>query len=121
VAGVAAARVDDVQNVRVVSRSASGRVARLGIALEREEVEVDGPSVRQVLRTVSGDILRSTAFTLDVSRDRGRVTRVVAEGTGNGHGVGFCQWGAVGRARSGQDFQRILAAYYPETQLSRLY
>ena len=33
---------------------------------------------------------------------------LVAEGRGAGHGVGLCQWGAVGRSRAGQDFQRIL-------------
>jgi stage II sporulation protein D len=35
--------------------------------------------------------------------------------------VGMCQWGAVGRARAGQSYDRILAAYYPGTRLERLY
>jgi stage II sporulation protein D len=46
---------------------------------------------------------------------------VVADGSGNGHGVGLCQWGAVGRARAGQDYQQILAAYYGAADLSRWY
>jgi stage II sporulation protein D len=49
------------------------------------------------------------------------VTRLVADGAGAGHGVGFCQWGAVGRSRAGQEHQRILAAYYPGAVLERLY
>jgi stage II sporulation protein D len=49
------------------------------------------------------------------------VSRLVAEGSGTGHGVGFCQWGAVGRARAGQDYRQILGAYYPGTELQRLY
>ncbi|MGE5231702.1 MAG: stage II sporulation protein SpoIID, partial [Deltaproteobacteria bacterium] len=80
-----------------------------------------GPQVRQVLRSTSGDILRSTAFDLTLSRAGPRVTRLVAEGRGNGHGVGFCQWGAVGRARAGQDYRQILGAYFPGTDLERLY
>jgi stage II sporulation protein D len=38
---------------------------------------------------------------------------VTIRGNGNGHGVGMCQWGAVGRARAGQDFRTILRAYFP--------
>ena len=49
------------------------------------------------------------------------MTRLVADGAGAGHGVGFCQWGAVGRARAGQDYTQILAAYYPGAVLERLY
>jgi stage II sporulation protein D len=119
--GVPAARVDGLRDVRVVARTASGRVGQLAIALDDGEVQVDGPQVRQVLRTGTGDILRSNAFTLNASYAGRRISRLVAEGGGNGHGVGFCQWGAVGRARAGQDYGRILGAYYPGTELQRLY
>ncbi len=44
--------------------------------------------------------------------------RGAIEGSGSGHGVGLCQWGAIGRARAGQGFTAILAAYYPGTQLA---
>jgi stage II sporulation protein D len=27
----------------------------------------------------------------------------------------MCQWGAIGRARAGQDFRTILQTYYPGT------
>src|SRR5207247_2427876 len=40
---------------------------------------------------------------------------------GRGHGVGLCQWGAVGRARAGEDYGKILATYFPGTKLERLY
>ncbi len=118
---VPASRVDVVREVRVVSRTPSGRVGQLTIALGSGDVQVDGPLVRQVLRPSTGDILRSNAFDLSASRSGRRITRLVAEGMGNGHGVGFCQWGAVGRAHAGQDYRGILAAYYPGTDLQRLY
>jgi len=121
VVGVSAARVRDVRDVRVAMRTASGRVGQLTIALVDDVVQVDGPQVRRVLRTTTGDILRSTAFSLTATRAGRRISRLVADGGGNGHGVGFCQWGAVGRARAGQDYQQILAAYYPGTELERLY
>jgi stage II sporulation protein D len=119
--GTPAARVGQVNDVRVVYRTYSGRVGRLGIGLRDSEVLVEGPAVRRVLRPSSGDMLRSSAFDLTVTSANHQVVRLVADGGGAGHGVGFCQWGAVGRARAGQDVRRILDAYYPGVTLERLY
>jgi stage II sporulation protein D len=119
--GSAAGDVSRVRDVRVSYRTPSGRVGRLAITLPLGDVLVDGPGVRQVLRPVSGGLLRSNVFDLTVSRAGGQVVRLVADGAGAGHGVGFCQWGAVGRARRGQEHQQILAAYYPGAVLERLY
>jgi stage II sporulation protein D len=113
--------VSEVRDVRVAYRTPSGRVGQLAVGLRRGDVLVDEPSVRQVLRPVSGEVLRSNTFTLTVTRTGGRVTRLAADGAGAGHGVGMCQWGAVGRSRAGQDHERILAAYYPGAVLERLY
>lgn len=121
VVNLSAARIQVVRDVRIAARTPSGRVGELAIALDDDDVRIDGPQVRQVLRTATGDILRSNAFSLTVSRSGRGITHLVAEGGGNGHGVGFCQWGAVGRARAGQEYGQILAAYYPGTELERLY
>jgi stage II sporulation protein D len=120
-AGVSRDRVGEVRDVWVAHRTGSGRVGRLAIALRSDQVMVDGPAVRQVLRPASGDLLRSAAFTLTAAGAGQGITRLVAEGSGAGHGVGLCQWGAVGRSRAGHDFRRILAAYYPSAALQRLY
>ena len=119
--GTTAGDMSEVRDVRVTYRTPSGRVGLLTIALRRGDVQVEEPSVRQVLRPVSGELLRSNTFTLTVSGAGQRVTRLTADGAGAGHGVGFCQWGAVGRSRAGQDYERILAAYYPGASLERLY
>ena len=42
---------------------------------------------------------------------------LVIEGTGNGHGVGMSQDGALGYARHGLSYQQILAHYYSGTAL----
>jgi hypothetical protein len=44
-------------------------------------------------------------------------TKLVVTGRGWGHGVGMSQWGAYGYARHGWRWERILAHYYPGTQL----
>lgn len=111
-------RVTDLQVTRT---TASGRVGELRIVFDHGDVRVPGPMVRTVLRPEFDRLLGSQMFRLTVTREGGQVTHVVATGTGWGHGVGFCQWGAVGRARAGQSYTRILATYYPGTALARLY
>ncbi len=120
-ARVSSEQIREVRDVWVAQRSGSGRVSRLAITLRSNQVMVDGPAVRQVLRPASGDLLRSAAFTLTATGAGRGITRLLADGSGAGHGVGLCQWGAVGRSRAGHDFQRILAAYYPGAALQRLY
>ena len=43
----------------------------------------------------------------------------IVTGRGWGHGVGMSQWGALGFARRGLGYQRILSHYYPGTVLTR--
>ena len=40
------------------------------------------------------------------------------EGSGRGHGVGLCQWGARGMAVAGADASTILAHYFPGTAVN---
>lgn len=109
-----------VDSVVVTGRSSSGRVAELTFWTNLGEERVRGDSIRWVLRPEPDRILGSTGFELETRRDGG-VVQVIANGTGRGHGVGLCQGGALGRARSGQPYREILSAYYPGTRLVRLY
>ena len=62
------------------------------------------------------EALRSTLLTALEKTKRG----FHFEGHGWGHGVGLCQYGALGRAKAGQTYRQILAAYYPKASLSKL-
>ena len=104
----------DVLTVSIASRGPSGRVTQLAIGTAGGNVIIHGNDIRSVFRT-NGAILPSTNFSLEFA---GRT--LVLRGLGNGHGVGMSQWGAIGRARAGQDARSILAAYYPGTRLSPL-
>jgi stage II sporulation protein D len=46
---------------------------------------------------------------------------LVIDGHSIGHGIGMCQFGAMGMARAGADFRAILAHYYPNTELAELH
>jgi len=121
VAAISPDQIRQVVGVRITKRTGSGRVDQLAISVGGPEIRIDGPAIRRVLRPPSGELLRSNAFTLVADGDGRLVTHLSVDGTGAGHGVGFCQWGAVGRARAGQSFQEILAAYFPGTRLERRY
>ena len=110
-----------ITDVTVSRTTRSGRVGELRIVFERGDVRIPGPDVRAVLRPEADRLLSSAAFQLTVTRANGEVTRVVAAGAGSGHAVGMCQWGAIGRARAGQDYRAILTTYFPGTKIERLY
>ncbi len=110
-----------ITDVTVSRTTRSGRVGELRIVFERGDVRIPGPDVRSVLRPEADRMLASTAFQLTVTKANGAVTRLVAAGAGSGHAVGMCQWGAIGRARAGQDYKAILTTYFPGTKIERLY
>ncbi|HEY8310418.1 MAG TPA: SpoIID/LytB domain-containing protein, partial [Gemmatimonadaceae bacterium] len=114
-------RVGTLQKVTETGRTPSGRIAGLTFITDRGSFIVRGNDVRFILRTVGGDILPSTLFTFEQSRDsEGRLSQLTIHGSGNGHGVGMDQWGAISRARAGQDVLTILHTYYPGTTIGRV-
>jgi stage II sporulation protein D len=93
---------------RVLARSPSGRVERLAIG----SALLSGRDLRQVL---GGRAIRSARFEL---RSEPGVIRFL--GSGAGHGVGMCQWGARQLALQGRTYKQILAHYYPGAGLRRV-
>ncbi|MBI2537215.1 MAG: SpoIID/LytB domain-containing protein [Gemmatimonadetes bacterium] len=121
VLGVSADIVDDIRDVRVAHRGRSGRATEVRIRVGQGEIPVYAPDIRTVFMAPDGRPLGSTAVQLHPERDGDRLVRLKVAGAGWGHGVGMCQWGAVGRARAGQDFRQIVAAYFPGTEVERWY
>src|SRR3982750_1006461 len=58
------------------------------------------------------------ALSLVLAAPASGATKLVVTGHGWGHGVGMSQWGAYGYAKHGWRYERILAHYYPGTQLA---
>lgn len=52
---------------------------------------------------------------------REKKNKVVITGAGYGHGVGLCQFGAKELALKGFTYKQILAHYFPEFKLTRIY
>ncbi len=95
-----------VEAVSIASHTPSGRVGTLTVTTDRGNFVLRGNDIRFVLRKPGGEILESTYFSVATApAPDGSLARLTLHGMGYGHGVGMCQWGAIGRARAGQDFR----------------
>lgn len=109
------AGVGAVRAVTVTDVTPARRVATLTVDTDRGQWVLRGDEMRAALRLPSGELLYSTYFSVDAALGSSGVESLTLYGGGNGHGVGMCQAGAIGRARAGQDFRTILSTYYPGT------
>jgi len=113
----------NLKSLSVRSRFESARVKELEIVLvDNNQIEkvltVFGNSIRSVIKTFDGkSILRSTLFDISLEENN----KVVISGKGFGHGVGLCQWGAIGQSKRGIDYGNILNHYFPGTKIIKYY
>ena len=110
-----------VRQIFIADTTPSGRVGTLMVETDRGSYPLRGNDIRFVMRAPGGALLNSTYFSVESKRaDGGLADGVIFRGRGYGHGIGMCQWGAIGRSRAGQSFRAILATYYPGTSLGLL-
>jgi stage II sporulation protein D (peptidoglycan lytic transglycosylase) len=101
-------------DMRIASRTSSGRVARLRLD-GLEPSSISGQELRVAVgREIGWQHIKSTAFEL---RRHGRSYRI--DGHGSGHGVGLCVIGSAKLAEQGRTAAEILARYFPGLQIAR--
>ena len=109
--------------MKVKSRFNSGRVSELDIIVNNgEEIQKTifllGNQIRSIIRSSDDkSILKSTLFNINLDDEN----NIVITGKGNGHGVGLCQWGAIGQSKKGIDYKEILNHYFPGTDIKSIY
>lgn len=101
----------------------SGRVAEMKIFTEKEVYIVERDQIRWALGRPSspGAILPSTKFKVEKNNAGNGGLQLTITGTGNGHSVGACQCGVIGRARAGQKYDEILKTYYQQVRIEKIY
>ena len=86
-----------------------------------ESVINSDSEINSVLRIVN---LMTLPVSLNIKNDEelsdSAVYSFTFDGSGWGHGVGMCQWGAYGLAKNGYTYDKILENYYPNTVLEQL-
>ncbi len=110
-----------IEKINIKSRFASGRINELEIILKNAEgfttISIFGNKIRSVIKNKSGDgILKSNNFIIMLTEER----NIEIVGKGSGHGVGLCQWGAIGQSKIGKSYKEILSHYFPGTEIKRL-
>ena len=97
---------DNEAPIEVLNRSSTGRVMEARIGNQK----VSGRDIRHMLD------LNSANF--ELRRDDHNTW--VLETKGFGHGVGFCQYGADGKAKEGANYREILDYYFQDINIKEI-
>jgi SpoIID/LytB domain protein len=108
-------KIGRLRALRVLSRTATGRVTSLEAIGESGTAEFNG--FAEIQQFLSPGSLRSTLFTLQPLYDGKHLSRVIAWGAGTGTGLGFSRAGALGQAALGRGWRDILKVYFPTEEV----
>jgi stage II sporulation protein D len=112
-------RAGSIRDIRIINRGVSGRILSLQISTDSGDTILTKAAVRTGMREKP---LLSTLFDIDTERNaEGNLSRIILKGKGYGHGVGLCQWGAIGMARAGKGYKSILRHYYKDILIEKIY
>ena len=109
-------------DLQPVERGTSGRLVRLRF-VGTERTMVIGKEL-EIRRTLSKSHLYSSAFTVerhDIDPATGIPASFTLHGAGWGHGVGLCQIGAAVMGARGYKYREILAHYFMDASLQKIY
>lgn len=119
--------IGDVRTINVGATDSSGRAKEISLEGASGSLDIPGLEFRRSLGTeVVRSLLIHTAklnFSVGDQSDSGTAppATVMLAGSGRGHGVGLCQWGACGMGRAGRSTREILSFYFPGTDIGPAY
>ncbi len=99
----------EIKNIYVLERSHSGRVLKLAIETNTENILLNLNEIRPVLNG-----LASTFFIVE----KDSKNNFIFKGAGFGHGVGLSQYGAIKLAEKNYSYEQILKEYFPNYHLA---
>jgi len=103
-------KVGAIKEISIVDRDRSDRIEHLKIVQRNgQELVISGKDFRDLM---GPNVIDSNNYTVTM-----RGYYVDINGKGWGHGVGMCQWGALGMAKQQFTYRQILAYYYPQSVL----
>ncbi|MDE2222955.1 MAG: SpoIID/LytB domain-containing protein [Candidatus Omnitrophica bacterium] len=103
-------KVGPIKQISVVDRDRSDRIEDLKILQSNgNELIIKGVDFRDLM---GPNVVDSDNYQIVM---KGYYVDFI--GKGWGHGVGLCQWGALGMAKQNFNYKQILAYYYPQSVL----
>jgi SpoIID/LytB domain protein len=114
-----------VSELKPVNRGGSGRLSQLMITFLNSSNQAETfmlDSEYKIRQTFHKGFLYSSCFYIISEPDLEEYpAKFILKGAGWGHGVGYCQIGALGMALNGYSTEQIVAHYYPGSELRRIY
>lgn len=113
-----------VNAIQPVQRGKSGRLTAVKVVYTteagiQEMIIKDQYRIRECLHDI---FLYSSAFIVETETKNGILpSKFILKGAGWGHGVGYCQIGALSMALRGHSTREILLHYYPGARVVKLY
>ena len=105
-------KVSGLYDIKPGAFNSRGRLKQLILLMTKGSIAITGEQFR---KSIGYGVIKSTRFSMNNSKNE-----ISFSGSGNGHGVGLCQWGAKQRALAGFGCGEILSYYYPGTELKKL-
>lgn len=114
--GISIPDTEAIRKLKFKRNSQSKRIIEVIINTDNDkEYKIPVYSIRRLFGSEKdpNGLLKSNYFTIYV-----RNNTIIIEGRGYGHGVGMCQFGAMGMAKKGKNYKAILKHYYPGTKIT---
>jgi stage II sporulation protein D len=102
--------IGEIKNIRVKEKTSSGTAKELEISHSKGKLVLNAYKFRL---DVDPWKIKSHTF----SSIKKRKNTIYFKGSGWGHKVGLCQWGAKGMAEKGKTYKEILSHFYPGTKV----
>jgi len=103
---------ETIDNIRILSRTRTGRIRSVELAAGKRKITLDGNQFRLL---AGSTVMLSLKATIAVRNEQCTFT-----GTGYGHGVGLCQWGAKTMAEQNRTYLSILNYYYKFIEIKNI-
>lgn len=105
-------KVKGVTSIVIESRNKSNRINNLIITHSAGKTAIPGKALRIA---IGPNLIKSNNYDVSITENT-----AIFEGTGWGHGVGMCQWGAYSMARKKYTAKQILQHYYPDAKIKKV-
>ncbi len=116
---------ESVKKLEVSERGGSGRIKYLEVTYSDKNGNDKKLTLNKdfiIRQSLDKSFLYSSAFIVEAQYDTGDVPKgFLFTGAGWGHGVGYCQIGALGMALKKYTNEEILKHYFPGSELKKIY
>ena len=115
---------EQIDSIEPIMRGVSGRIIKLKIHGRslKKTINKTLKSEYEIRRVLHSKFLYSSAFIILTDFSKNSVpTQFKFKGAGWGHGVGFCQIGALNMALNNYSSNKILFHYFQNTKLKKIY